>query len=73
MNPFTGKYPCKLSPTQWCKHGGNKSYNYGFTSGTASYCRKEKRFLGGMIICPYENAARNESPSLPARGEGEHE
>lgn len=56
------KYPCPLSTTGGCKYGGNKPYNYGFMSGTSSYCRhpQRKRFVynaigGGTIKCPKES------------------
>ena len=29
------QYPCRLSETGCCKHGGNKAFNYGFMSGTS--------------------------------------
>ena len=28
-------------------------YNYGFTCGTANYCRKLKRFISAFSKCPY--------------------
>lgn len=46
------EYPCPLSPTKMCKYGGNKVYNYGFVSGTASYCRKDKVFVNRLKECP---------------------
>ena len=60
MNAFVGNCPCPLSPTGYCKHGGNKRFNYGFMNGTASYCRKVKKwiynnFKGRSIECPLAN------------------
>ena len=46
------KYQCKLSKSGACKHGGNKAYNYGFVSGTASYCYYIRRWLSDIIECP---------------------
>ncbi len=46
------EYPCKLSPTGLCRYGGNKSYGYGFVSGTASFCYKDKIWLHDVTICP---------------------
>ena len=61
MNAFVSKFHCPLSPTGYCKHGGNKAYHYGFMRGMASYCRKAKRWLrkpgGESIACPLATAA----------------
>lgn len=52
------QYPCPMSPTGSCEHGGNKRFNYGFASGSASFCRHptQGRFIDGMlsgtIKCP---------------------
>lgn len=50
------EYPCNLPDKNrtlvFCKYGGNKHYNYGFTSGTASYCRKAKRWVCDLTECP---------------------
>ena len=50
------KYHCPLSPDPdlLCEYGGNKTYNYGFVSGTASYCRHraETEFVSRIKICP---------------------
>jgi hypothetical protein len=59
VNPFVGNFPCPLSPSGYCKHGGNKAFNYGFMRGTARYCRKAKRWVhkhgGDTIECPLAN------------------
>jgi len=46
------KYPCEMSQTGTCQYGGNKSYNYGFIRGAATYCRHEKRWVADMNVCP---------------------
>ncbi|KKK97355.1 hypothetical protein LCGC14_2653580 [marine sediment metagenome] len=46
------KYPCYKSETGFCKYGGNKSYDYGFVSGTASYCKKAKKWVADLEKCP---------------------
>jgi hypothetical protein len=48
------KYRCDKSITGYCKHAGNKYYDYGFVSGTANYCRHpmEKRFVVDVKSCP---------------------
>ena len=46
------RYPCDLAPDGMCKYGGNKIYNYGFVSGTASYCRHSKKWAGDLNKCP---------------------
>lgn len=62
-DPFVGKFPCPLSPSDYCKHGGNKAYNYGFMRGMAPYCRKAKRWIykhsGETIECPLANATHD--------------
>ena len=35
-----------------CKHKINKTYNYGFSQGTASYCKKYKKWISDMKKCP---------------------
>jgi hypothetical protein len=37
-----------------CKFGGNKRYNYGFVSGMSLFCRKEKKWLVDMKVCPLD-------------------
>ena len=37
---------------RYCKHGGNKRYNVGFTSGTAGYCWKVNKYTASMEECP---------------------
>ena len=51
-NPFVGNFPCPLSPHSYCKHGGNKAYNYGFTYGASGYCRKVKTWIHDLDVCP---------------------
>lgn len=53
------KYPCFLADSNSyppcsivCEYGGNKSYNYGFCSGMASYCRLIKKWVGDFEKCP---------------------
>jgi hypothetical protein len=59
------KYHCHLSPDPdlLCEYGGNKTYNYGFVSGTASYCRHraEERFVSEIKICPKTKEQGRES------------
>jgi hypothetical protein len=57
LDPFVGNFPCPLSPSGVCKYGGNKHFNYGFMSGTSSYCRKAKRWVHDLDSCPISNAA----------------
>lgn len=49
------RYFCPLSPTRMCQYGGNKRYDYGFMSGTSSYCRKDKRWVHDIKECPLNN------------------
>jgi len=49
------KYPCPLAKDKYCKHGGNKRYNYGFVSGTASYCRLVKKWVSDLKVCPHKS------------------
>ncbi len=44
---------------QLCEHCINKRYNYGFVSGTASYCKIKKRFCADMEKCPKGKEARS--------------
>ena len=54
VDPFVGNYPCPESPSGYCKHGGNKVYNYGFVRGTAKYCRKIKMWVHDLDVCPIQ-------------------
>ncbi len=38
-----------------CEYGGNKRYNYGFMSGTASFCRFNLRWLHDFSGCPKDD------------------
>jgi hypothetical protein len=55
------KYPCDLSIIEkgrgfvMCEHGGTKRYNYGFTSGTACYCRLDKKWVCDLKECPIDS------------------
>jgi len=40
-----------------CEYGGNKTYNYGFISGTSMFCRLNKKFLDSFSGCPKEQEA----------------
>ena len=40
-----------------CVYGGNKRFNYGFVSGTASYCRLNNKFLDAFSGCPKDEQA----------------
>ena len=54
---MTKEYPCYiqgLNKVKMCKYGGNKAYNYGFMSGTASYCRKVSKWVSYLEKCPLE-------------------
>lgn len=49
------KYYCPIASEQQdklCEYGGNKAYNYGFMSGTASFCRKAKKWVHSLERCP---------------------
>ena len=46
-----------------CKYGGNRTYNYGFLTGTASFCRKEKSFCSDMKKCPLVDEEVGEQPT----------
>ena len=35
-----------------CEYCYNKRFNYGWFSGTASYCRKKKMFCDSLKECP---------------------
>ena len=49
---MAAKYPCPKADSGKCRYGGNKAYHYGFVSGTASYCRKRKRWVADFSLCP---------------------
>lgn len=49
--PLSGGMECYLVK-DLCQYCINKRYNYGFVSGTASYCKIEKRFCADMGKCP---------------------
>lgn len=46
------KHLCKMSQIGECKYAGNKCYNYGFVSGSASYCRFSKKWVADLKECP---------------------
>lgn len=46
------EYPCPLSESGACRHGGSKAYNYGFMRGNAGYCRYHKEWTSKMTTCP---------------------
>ena len=52
------EYPCPIAKTKMCRYGGNKRYNYGFMIGTASYCRKVKRWVCDLDKCPLEECEK---------------
>ena len=52
------EYPCSLSSTKTCKHGGNKRYNFGFMSGTAGYCKKVNKWTSDLEECPLKKEQR---------------
>ena len=57
------KYFCPLAPDKVCKYGGNKNYNYGFVSGSASYCREVNKWVSDLKKkCPLDNAAGQPAP-----------
>ena len=43
-----------------CQYGGNKAYNYGFVSGTSSYCYLRKQFLHSFMGCPEQDKIESE-------------
>jgi len=53
------KYPCPKNK-EGCKHGGNKVFNYGFMSGTASYCRKVKKWCSDLAECPLKSTLQSQ-------------
>jgi hypothetical protein len=50
-------FPCKLEKVEnhLCRYAGNKAYNYGFVSGTASYCYLIKKWLHDINECPKQS------------------
>lgn len=53
------EFRCELSSTGTCQYGGNKSFRYGFCSGTQGYCRHPRQksplyswLTGNAIRCP---------------------
>lgn len=65
------EYPCPKATSGTCRYGGNKNYNYGFVSGTASFCRHPSqkyrgsagRFVSDISGCPLTTDER--SPNEP--------
>ena len=59
------KYPCSMI-NGLCEYGGNKRYNYGFVSGTASFCRfpKVDKWVSDLDLCPkdIQDERGNEPP-----------
>ena len=51
------QYPCDLSESGLCQHGGSRRFNYGFYRGTAGYCRKVKKWTRHLDECPTKAAA----------------
>ena len=52
------EYPCDKSKTKLCIYGGNKRYDYGFVSGMLQYCRKIKKWVHDIEICPLEDTMK---------------
>ncbi len=55
------QFPCPLSPSGLCEHGGVKPYDYGFVRGTRSFCRhkKQRRPLDAAgFKCPKINESK---------------
>ena len=50
------------------KESAYNLYNYGFVSGTASYCRLVKKWVSDLEYCP--NEANPDSPIRVNRREG---
>ena len=48
------KYPCPRHYEGQCSYGGNKHYDYGFVSGTSSYCRFARKWLSALEKCPLD-------------------
>lgn len=42
-----------------CEYGGNKRFNYGFMSGTSSYCWLVKKWIHDFIGCPKDGRKAN--------------
>ena len=53
-------YPCSLSESKTCEHGGNKRYNYGFMRGTSEYCRLKRKWVHNLKECPRKEPANCE-------------
>jgi hypothetical protein len=49
-----------------CSFGGNRTYNYGFLTGTASFCGKENKFCCDMKKCPLDVMEVGEQPTTAA-------
>ena len=56
------EYPCPISLTHQCKYGGNKRYNFGFMSGTASYCYRDNKWVSDLKKCPI---GKDKEPNAP--------
>jgi rRNA maturation endonuclease Nob1 len=41
-----------LKEGRGCRYGGNKKYNFGFMSGTDSFCRLVKKWVHDLKTCP---------------------
>jgi hypothetical protein len=49
------KYYCSLSIDNQCQYGGNKTYDYGFLTGTGEYCRVVNKWVMYLKECPLNN------------------
>ena len=57
-------YPCPLAANKMCRDGGNKLYDYGFTNGTASYCRYVNKWLSMLTVCPLTDRSESARVAL---------
>ena len=48
---------CELTD-KLCNYCTNKSYNYGFFSGRAGYCKEIKKWIGDITECPIKIQAK---------------
>jgi len=54
------QYRCKYGDIGYCEHGGTKRYNYGFQSGTASYCYLVKKWVSDIKDCPLKKTGEHD-------------
>ena len=65
------KYYCHYMKKP-CQFGGNKSFNYGFYSGTSSYCYKVSKFTHDLKQCPEVSQESKEAEKQQLTGKGQN-